>query len=234
MQGRSGRLALFNLPVPCGRLRRTRWDLPHRPQQTRATGRDHERADRRQARRRPADPAAAAGQAGNAGAVVRVGCSLCRTPSGARSTREPSPASTVLVARRGQIGWFDAIGRQSPAASAPMAHDTIFRIFSMTKPIVSIGIMMLLEDGHFLLNDPVAKFIPEFSDTKGRRREPRQARTRAGATADDHPGSVAPHLGPDLRPHRQRPRAAALQGSRGCAAARSPMPSTPPCSPACR
>ena len=76
------------------------------------------------------------------------------------------PGATVLVARKGQIGWFDAIGRQSPAASAPMAHDTIFRIFSMTKPIVSIGIMQLLEDGHFLLSDPVAKFIPEFSDTK--------------------------------------------------------------------
>lgn len=76
------------------------------------------------------------------------------------------PGATVLVARRGQIGWFDAIGRQSPTAAAPMAHDTLFRIFSMTKPIVSIGIMQLLEDGHFLLNDPVAKFIPEFSETK--------------------------------------------------------------------
>src|SRR4051812_12918169 len=76
------------------------------------------------------------------------------------------PGATVLVARRGQIGWFDAIGRQAPAASAPMAHDSIFRIFSMTKPIVSIGIMMLIEDGHFLLSDPVAKFIPEFADQK--------------------------------------------------------------------
>ncbi|GCC47057.1 hypothetical protein chiPu_0031373, partial [Chiloscyllium punctatum] len=47
-----------------------------------------------------------------------------------------------------------------------MTHDTIFRIFSMTKPIVSVGIMQLLEDGHFLLNDPVAKFIPEFAETK--------------------------------------------------------------------
>ena len=76
------------------------------------------------------------------------------------------PGATVLVARRGQIGWFDAIGRQSPSAPAPMAHDTLFRIFSMTKPIVSIGIMQLLEDGHFLLNEPVAKFIPEFANTK--------------------------------------------------------------------
>jgi CubicO group peptidase (beta-lactamase class C family) len=76
------------------------------------------------------------------------------------------PGATVMVARRGQIGWFDAIGRQAPEASAPMAHDTIFRIFSMTKPIVSIGIMMLIEDGHFLLSDPVAKFIPVFADQK--------------------------------------------------------------------
>jgi CubicO group peptidase (beta-lactamase class C family) len=76
------------------------------------------------------------------------------------------PGATVMVARRGQIGWFDALGKQSPAASAPMAHDTIFRIFSMTKPIVSIGIMMLIEDGHFLLSDAIAKFIPEFANQK--------------------------------------------------------------------
>ncbi len=76
------------------------------------------------------------------------------------------PGMTVMVARRGQIGWFEALGKQGPASSAPMAHNTIFRIFSMTKPIVSIGIMMLIEDGHFLLGDPVAKFIPEFADLK--------------------------------------------------------------------
>jgi CubicO group peptidase (beta-lactamase class C family) len=80
------------------------------------------------------------------------------------------PGATIMVARKGQIGWFDAIGRQSPAASAPMAKemakDTIFRIFSMTKPIVSVGIMMLLEEGQFLLSDPVAKFIPEFAEQK--------------------------------------------------------------------
>ena len=73
------------------------------------------------------------------------------------------PGATVMVARRGQIGWFDAIGRQGPGADTPMSKESIFRIFSMTKPIVSVGIMMLLEDGHFLLNDPVAKFIPEFA-----------------------------------------------------------------------
>ena len=76
------------------------------------------------------------------------------------------PGATIMVARRGQIGWFEALGRQSPAASTPMAPNSIFRIFSMTKPIVSIGIMMLLEDGHLLLNDPIAKYIPEFANQK--------------------------------------------------------------------
>ncbi|TWB01421.1 serine hydrolase domain-containing protein [Bradyrhizobium stylosanthis] len=76
------------------------------------------------------------------------------------------PGLTVLVARRGQVGWFEALGKQSPAGPAPMARDSIFRIFSMTKPIVSVGIMALVEDGHLLLADPVAKFIPEFADQK--------------------------------------------------------------------
>jgi CubicO group peptidase (beta-lactamase class C family) len=77
-----------------------------------------------------------------------------------------TPGVTMMVARRGQIGWFEALGRQYPAGPAPMAHNTLFRIFSMTKPIVSVGIMMLLEEGYFLLNDPISKYIPEFSEQK--------------------------------------------------------------------
>jgi CubicO group peptidase (beta-lactamase class C family) len=75
------------------------------------------------------------------------------------------PGATIMVARHGQIGWFEALGRQSPG-SAPMTRDSIFRIFSMTKPIVSIGVMQLVEDGLLLLGDPVAKYIPEFADTR--------------------------------------------------------------------
>lgn len=74
------------------------------------------------------------------------------------------PGVTVLVARHGQVGWFEALGKQSPTGSAPMALDSIFRIFSMTKPIVSVGVMALVEDGQLLLSDPVAKFIPEFAN----------------------------------------------------------------------
>src|ERR1700678_4358279 len=77
-----------------------------------------------------------------------------------------TPGVTMMVARRGQIGWFEALGQQNPASPAPMARNTLFRIFSMTKPIVSVGIMMLLEEGYFLLNAPGAKYIPEFSDQK--------------------------------------------------------------------
>jgi CubicO group peptidase (beta-lactamase class C family) len=76
------------------------------------------------------------------------------------------PGLTVMVARRGQIGWFEALGRQNPAHSAPMTRDSIFRIFSMTKPIVSVGIMQLVEDGGLLLTEPLAKYIPEFSAQK--------------------------------------------------------------------
>lgn len=77
-----------------------------------------------------------------------------------------TPGVVTMVSRRGQIGYFEAQGRQNPADDAPMARDSIFRIFSMTKPLVSLGIMMLAEDGYLLLNDPLAKFIPEFANQK--------------------------------------------------------------------
>ena len=76
------------------------------------------------------------------------------------------PGATIMVARGGQIGWFDALGKQNPAQPAAMTRETIFRIFSMTKPIVSIAVMMLLEEGQFLLDDPLPKFIPEFANQK--------------------------------------------------------------------
>jgi CubicO group peptidase (beta-lactamase class C family) len=76
------------------------------------------------------------------------------------------PGVTIMVARRGQIGWFEALGRQNPAADTAMSRNTMFRIFSMTKPIVSIAIMMLIEDGDLLLTDPAAKYIPEFANQK--------------------------------------------------------------------
>src|ERR1700754_3514016 len=66
-----------------------------------------------------------------------------------------TPGVVTMIARRGKIGWFEAQGRQSPAADTPMARDSLFRIYSMTKPLVSIGIAQLLEEGRLLLNDPL-------------------------------------------------------------------------------
>ena len=77
-----------------------------------------------------------------------------------------TPGVTMLVARHGKIGFFEALGKQNPTQDAPMTRDSMFRIFSMTKPIVSLGIMQLVEDGHILLNDPLAKYIPAFADVK--------------------------------------------------------------------
>jgi CubicO group peptidase (beta-lactamase class C family) len=76
------------------------------------------------------------------------------------------PGVVTLVARRGRVVYFDAVGYRDVEAKAPMTTDTIFRIASMTKPIASVALMMLYEEGHFLLNDPIAKFLPEFTNMK--------------------------------------------------------------------
>src|SRR5882757_138789 len=71
------------------------------------------------------------------------------------------PGAVALVARRGEIAYFESFGQRDPASGAPMARDSIFRIYSMTKPIVSAAAMMLWEEGRFLLSDPIGKFLPE-------------------------------------------------------------------------
>jgi CubicO group peptidase (beta-lactamase class C family) len=76
------------------------------------------------------------------------------------------PGAVALVARRGRIGYFESFGQRDPTLGARMAKNDIFRIYSMTKPIVSVAAMMLWEEGRFLLNDPIAKFLPDFADPK--------------------------------------------------------------------
>jgi CubicO group peptidase (beta-lactamase class C family) len=73
------------------------------------------------------------------------------------------PGAVVLVARCGKVALFESLGEQNPATGAPMATDSIFRIYSMTKPIVSVAIMMLMEQGRVLLSDPVVRHLPEFA-----------------------------------------------------------------------
>src|SRR3982751_5478499 len=76
------------------------------------------------------------------------------------------PGAVVLIARNGKIVMFDAFGFRDKEAKAPMKTDAIFRIASMTKPIVSVAAMMLVEEGRMTLADPVSKYIPAFAETK--------------------------------------------------------------------
>jgi CubicO group peptidase (beta-lactamase class C family) len=69
----------------------------------------------------------------------------------------------TMVARHGKVVHFEAQGKQSLASGAPMQKDSIFRIYSMSKPITGVAMMMLFEQGKWQLNDPVAKHIPEFA-----------------------------------------------------------------------
>ena len=74
--------------------------------------------------------------------------------------------AVTLVLRRGQVAWFKAQGMQDREAAKPMRPDSIFRICSMSKPITSVAVMMLYEEGRFLLEDPVSKYLPEFKNMK--------------------------------------------------------------------
>jgi CubicO group peptidase (beta-lactamase class C family) len=76
------------------------------------------------------------------------------------------PGAVALIARRGRLAYFESYGRRDPGNGAPMATDSIFRIYSMTKPIVSVAAMMLWEEGRFLLSDPIGKYLPELKDRK--------------------------------------------------------------------
>ncbi len=76
-----------------------------------------------------------------------------------------APGVSMLIARNGKIGFTKALGALAPDGPA-MSLDAIFRIYSMTKPIVSVAAMMLVEEGRMLVTDPLSKYIPAFADSK--------------------------------------------------------------------
>jgi CubicO group peptidase (beta-lactamase class C family) len=76
------------------------------------------------------------------------------------------PGAVLLVARDGQVLYRKAVGQQAPNASTPMSVDSMFRIYSMTKPIVSVAALSLVEEGRMALNDPVTRWLPELKDLK--------------------------------------------------------------------
>lgn len=92
---------------------------------------------------------------GNLGEVLR-----------AEVARGRLPGANVLVSRRGRIACFESVGRRDPGVDEPMQGNAIFRIYSMTKPIVSVAVMMLMEEGRLLLNEPASKYLPELAHFK--------------------------------------------------------------------
>ncbi len=76
------------------------------------------------------------------------------------------PGASVLVSRNGHETYFGSFGDRDREAKTPFTRDTIVRIYSMTKPITGIALMMLFEEGKFTLDDPIAKYMPEYADLK--------------------------------------------------------------------
>ena len=70
------------------------------------------------------------------------------------------PGAVIMVARRGRLAYVETVGFRDKAAGAPMTRDAIFRIASMTKPMVSVAAMMLYEEGRLLMADPASKYLP--------------------------------------------------------------------------
>jgi CubicO group peptidase (beta-lactamase class C family) len=76
------------------------------------------------------------------------------------------PGAILLIQQHGQPVYFENFGVRDVATQLPMTADTIFRLYSMSKPITSVAAMMLVEDGKLKLDDPVSKYIPAFADVK--------------------------------------------------------------------
>jgi CubicO group peptidase (beta-lactamase class C family) len=76
------------------------------------------------------------------------------------------PGAVALVARHGKVAYHESFGVLDPSSGAPMTHDAIFRIYSMTKAIVSVAVMMLWEEGRLLLGDPIGKYLPALANPR--------------------------------------------------------------------
>ncbi len=83
----------------------------------------------------------------------------------AYATEKKMAGSVVLIARHGKVAYFNSFGKRDIEANAAMQNDAIFRIASQTKALVSVGIMILQEEGKLLITDPVDKYIPEFKES---------------------------------------------------------------------
>ena len=76
------------------------------------------------------------------------------------------PGAVMLIARNGKLAYYEAVGQQDPALPKPMGRDSIFRIYSMSKPLVTVAAMMMVEEGLLTLETPVSRYIPSFAQVK--------------------------------------------------------------------
>jgi CubicO group peptidase (beta-lactamase class C family) len=96
----------------------------------------------------------------NPGRLARLSAVMAR-----QVEDKKAPGLSLVIARHGKIAYRDFIGLLRPGGP-PIGEDAIFRIYSMTKPIVSVAAMTLVEGGRLLLSDPAAKYLPAFAETK--------------------------------------------------------------------
>jgi CubicO group peptidase (beta-lactamase class C family) len=113
----------------------------------------------------------ASGPAIATGAAERVGMSTARlgrltAAFNKEIAQKRLPGAVMMVARKGRVVYATALGLRDPKGEEPMRTDSLFRIYSMTKPMVSVATMILVEDGVLSLTDPVSKWLPAFKDVK--------------------------------------------------------------------
>ena len=100
--------------------------------------------------------------------------------------------AVAIVARKGKIVHFQAVGMRDLESKQPMTKDTIFRIASMTKPITGVAIMMMIEEGRVRLTDPVSRYIPEFKNMKVAIAQPSPQGRGGAPAAGAAPGGRGP------------------------------------------
>ena len=76
------------------------------------------------------------------------------------------PGAIMMIQRNGKTAYFNSFGVRDPGTKEPMTPDTIFRIYSMSKPITTVAAMMLVEEGKLQLDEPLSKYIPAFANVK--------------------------------------------------------------------
>jgi CubicO group peptidase (beta-lactamase class C family) len=101
------------------------------------------------------------------------------------------PGAVVLIQQHGKPVYLETFGLRDPATQTPMTKDAIFRLYSMSKPVTSVAVMMLVDDGKIALDDPLSKYIPAFADVKvGVERKGEDGRPMLGLEAPQRPITI--------------------------------------------